>query len=206
MSAYIVAVTGASGSVYAKNMLQALNHLGQNVFLTMTEPGIRVIREELGWNLPDIDAPDFFQHIKANLDWQDQQSKIEYFDYRDIGAKIASGSARPKGMFIVPCSAGTMSGVAVGASGNLVERAADIMLKEGRPLVLVFRETPLNQIHLKNMLTLASAGAKILPASPGFYHNPQSIDDLVNFIVGKAFDLLDIEHELFTRWQDTTEF
>lgn len=201
LSAYIVAVTGASGSIYAKNMLQALNKLGHDVYLTVTEAGVRVIREELGWNLPDINEPNYIQSLKNFLNWNDNISQITYFNYRDIGAKIASGSAKTRGMIIIPCTAGTLSGVAVGASANLVERAADIMMKESRPLVIVFRETPVNQIHLKNMLTLASAGVHIVPAAPAFYHNPQNIDDLANFIVGKVLDLLGIEHNLFTRWQ-----
>lgn len=201
MSAYIVAVTGASGAIYAKNMLQALNKLKLDVYLTITDAGDQVIREELGWNLPDINQPSYLQSFKNFLNWNDNKSQITYFDYRDIGARIASGSARTKGMIIIPCTAGTLSGVAVGASQNLVERAADIMMKEARPLIMVFRETPINQIHLRNMLTLSSAGVHIVPAAPAFYHKPQTIDDLVNFVVGKVLDLLEIEHNLFTRWQ-----
>lgn len=199
MSSLIVAVTGASGAVYAKNMLQALHDLGHQVTFTVTEPGIRVLYEELGWKLPAPDNPGFVEAVKSNLKWN-PDVELKYFDYRDIGAQIASGSAKTDGMIVIPCTVSTLSGIAAGASGNLVERAADVMLKERRPLVLVPRETPFNQIHLRNMLSLAQMGVHIVPAAPGFYHKPESIDDLVNFVVGKVLDLLNIEHNLFKRW------
>jgi len=201
MGEYIVAVTGASGAVYARGMLRTLRDLKQNVYLTITEPGCRVIREELSWDLPDPGNPDFQAEIKRHLDWPEMQPWLKYFDYRDIGAAIASGSVRTQGMIIIPCTVSTLSGIAVGTSGNLVERAADIMLKERRPLVIVPRETPLNQVHLKNMLELARMGVHIVPAAPAFYHHPESIDDLVDFMVGKVLDLLNIEHNLFKRWE-----
>jgi 4-hydroxy-3-polyprenylbenzoate decarboxylase len=200
VSPLIVAVTGASGAIYAQNMLKALNELKQNVFLTITGPGLDVLRAELGWKLPGLHESGFSTAIEECLGWKGQ-SEFKYFDYTDIGAEIASGSARVKGMIVIPCTVSTLSGIAVGASANLVERAADVMLKEHRPLVLVLRETPLNQIHLKNMLELARMGAHIVPAAPAFYHNPQSVEDMVDFIVGKVLDLLDIEHNLFQRWQ-----
>ena len=200
MAAYIVAVTGASGAIYSRNMLLALNNLGHDVFLTVTEPGFEVLRAELSWDLPGFGDPGFNETFKSYLCWQ-AGSRLEYFDYRDVGARIASGSAKTDGMIVVPCTMSTLSGIAVGASRNLVERAADIMLKEHRPLILVPRETPFNQVHLKNMLELARMGVHIVPAAPAFYHKPQTIDDLANFVVGKVLDLLGIEHNLFQRWE-----
>ena len=200
MAAYIVAVTGASGAIYSRNMLLALNKLGHDVFLTVTEPGFEVLRAELSWDLPWFGGLGFNETFKSYLCWQ-AGSRLEYFDYRDVGARIASGSAKTDGMIVVPCTMSTLSGIAVGASRNLVERAADIMLKEHRPLILVPRETPFNQVHLKNMLELARMGVHIVPAAPAFYHKPQTIDDLANFVVGKVLDLLGIEHNLFQRWE-----
>ncbi len=200
MGSYIVGVTGASGAIYARNMLQALLSLGQEVSLTITGPGFRVLREELAWDLPEPGAPDMAKLIRHYLG-MNEDAPLRYFDYRDIGAEIASGSARNDGMIIIPCTVSTLSGIACGASENLVERAADIMLKEKRQLVLVPRETPFSQIHLKNMLELAGMGVDIVPAAPAFYHKPETIDDLVNFIVGRVLDLLKIEHSLFNRWQ-----
>ncbi|WP_418790462.1 UbiX family flavin prenyltransferase [Phosphitispora sp. TUW77] len=202
MGSYIVGITGASGAIYARNMLRALLSLKHEVSLTITDPGFRVLREELSWELPQPRAADMVNAIKFYLGWEeDKDIPLRYFDHRDIGAEIASGSARNDGMIVIPCTVSTLSGIACGASENLVERAADIMLKEKRQLVLVPRETPLNQIHLKNMLELASMGAHIVPAAPAFYHKPETIEDLVNFVVGRVLDLLKIEHNLFKRWQ-----
>jgi len=200
LASYIVAVTGASGALYAKNMLQALHNLNHDVYLTITEPGRRVLKEELLWELPELDDPCLPALVKNCLGWQGP-ADLKYFDYRDMGAQIASGSVRTDGMIVIPCTAATLSGIAVGASRNLVERAADVMLKERRPLIVVPRETPLNQIHLRNMLELSGLGVHIVPAAPGFYHKPETIEDLVNFIVGKVLDILHIQHDLYRRWQ-----
>ncbi|MHB9094052.1 MAG: UbiX family flavin prenyltransferase [Eubacteriales bacterium] len=200
MAAFIVAVTGASGAIYARNMLLALLDLNHDILLTVTEPGLRVLREELLWDLPPLDDPDFARDVLACLN-RHGPAKIKYFNYRDIGACIASGSNKTDGMIVIPCTMSTLSGIAAGASGNLVERAADVMLKERRPLVVVPRETPFNAIHLKNMLDLARIGVHIVPAAPAFYQKPQTIDDLANFVVGKVFDLLNVEHNLFKRWE-----
>jgi len=200
LGSYIIAVTGASGAIYARNMLQALLELNQEVSLTITGPGFRVLSEELSWDLPEPGDPGMTREIGRYLGWNGD-APLRYFDYRDIGAEIASGSARNDGMIIIPCTVSTLSGIACGASQNLVERAADIMLKEKRQLVVVPRETPFNQIHLKNMLELACMGVHIVPAAPAFYHKPETIEDLVNFVVGRVLDLLKIEHDLFKRWQ-----
>lgn len=200
MSDYIVAVTGASGSLYAERIIKALLKARKNIRFLITEPGRLVVKDELGWELP-VEALEAQRYLMDKFGCLKGSTSIKYFDYRDIGAQIASGSAKTQGMIIIPCSMSTLSGIACGASNNLVERAADVMLKEKKPLIVVPRETPLNTIHLRNMLTLAEAGASIVPAMPAFYHRPESIADLADFIAGRVLDLLQIEHKLFNRWE-----
>jgi 4-hydroxy-3-polyprenylbenzoate decarboxylase len=188
-----VGITGASGAIYGVRLTQQLLSLGHTVHLIITEAGWQVFLEELGWDTSD----------RENLIEQEFRSygeNLYYHTLRDFRAPIASGSYRSDAMIIIPCSMGTLSGIAHGASGNLLERSADVMLKEGKKLILVPRETPLNQIHLENMLKITQAGGKILPAMPGYYHLPKTMDDLINFLVGKALDALDIDHSLFQRW------
>jgi 4-hydroxy-3-polyprenylbenzoate decarboxylase len=200
MSTYIVAITGASGSIYAKTLLNELKNQGHQIYLVISEAGRQVLATELGWVLPD--SPKLIEEVlKEYLGYEPQSQSLKYFHHTEIGCLIASGSAKNQGMIVIPCSMSTLSGIAVGRSSNLIERAADIMLKEGRPLVIVPRETPLNQIHLKNMLTLAQMGVRIVPAMPAFYNGPESIQDLVNFVVGRAMDGLGIEHSLYQPWQ-----
>ncbi|WP_202080009.1 UbiX family flavin prenyltransferase [Caldalkalibacillus salinus] len=188
-----VGITGASGGVYGVRLTQELLKLGHHVHLMVTEAGWQVFYEELG-----LDTSDRERVIMEQFG--DQGAHFSYHTLRDFRAPIASGSYRCDGMIVIPCSMGTLSGIAHGASGNLLERSADVMLKEGRKLVLVPRETPLNQIHLENMLKITQAGGKILPAMPGFYHVPETLDDVIRFLVGKALDALDIDHSLFRRW------
>ncbi|WP_052144675.1 UbiX family flavin prenyltransferase [Halalkalibacter okhensis] len=190
---YTVGITGASGAIYGVRLVQQLLTESYKVHLILTEAAWRVFQEELLLNIDDRDRviQDLFGKYGGEL---------HTHHLHDYGAPIASGSYQNDGMIIIPCSMGTLSGIAHGASGNLLERTADVMLKEGRKLVLVPRETPLNQLHLENMLRVSKVGAKILPAMPGFYHLPKTMDDLVNFLVGKALDSLGVEHELFTRW------
>ncbi|MDA8234042.1 MAG: UbiX family flavin prenyltransferase [Clostridia bacterium] len=200
MSAYVVAITGASGALYAQATLRALKDVGCRIYVTITGPGQRVLDYELGWLLTGTPG-EKEARLRQLLGYDAEDSSLRYFDWEDIGALIASGSAKTKGMIIVPCTMSTLSGIAVGRAGNLIERAADIMLKERRPLVIVPRETPLNQIHLQNMLTLAQMGVHIIPAMPAFYHHPQTIDDLANFMVGRVLDVFGLEHELYKRWE-----
>lgn len=203
MSKIIVAITGASGSIYGRRLLEVLAGKGHTVYLIITDPGRQVLSKELGMVFPrEVEAAQeqlavYFGSQVTALGWQ-------YFDYRDVGASIASGSTRTDAMVVIPCSMATVAAIAHGLSSNLVERAADIMLKERRPLIVVPRETPVNAIHLRNMLTLAELGVHVVPAMPAFYHQPRTINDLVDFLVGRVLDLLGIEHRLFRRWLEIT--
>ncbi|WP_227936186.1 UbiX family flavin prenyltransferase [Alkalihalobacillus deserti] len=190
---YIVGITGASGAIYGVRLVQELLRQSYKVHLILTEAAWRVFKEELLLDTTDRDT------VIEDLFGQHEGMLYTHHLY-DYGAPIASGSYQNDGMIIIPCSMGTLSGIATGASGNLIERTADVMLKEERKLILVPRETPLNQLHLENMLRVSKVGAKILPAMPGFYHQPQSMDDLINFLVGKALDSLGVDHKLFARW------
>lgn len=188
----VVAITGASGAPYAVRLLEALLGADQPVWLIVTSHGLRLLRTEM-----DIDSVDA---LRGRIGADAWRRLVKVYDDADRGAAPASGSARNAGMVICPCSMGTLSAISVGASRSLVERSADVMLKERRPLVLVPRETPLSAIHLQNMLRLTRAGAVILPAAPGFYNKPQSIQDLVDFIVARVLDQLGVEHALSRRW------
>lgn len=195
---WVVGITGASGSIYGVRLIEALLSLGLDVHIVITDAGWRVLKEELGWEVTkrlDVLERKFGSY----------EGMFQYHPIQDIGASIASGSFRAAGMFIMPCSMGTLSAIAHGASDNLMGRAADVMLKEGRPLIIVPRETPLHAIHLENMLKLARLGVRIVPAMPAFYHGPQTIEDMVNFLVGKVLDQVNIEHELYTRWGDSDD-
>lgn len=189
-----VGITGASGAVYGIRLTQELLKQGHKVHLIITDAGWQVFREELEWDTEDR------TRILNRHFLQEGNGELHYHQLRDFTAPIASGSYRTDAMVIIPCSMGTLSGIAHGASGNLMERAADVMLKEGKKLVIVPRETPLNAIHLENMLKLSQIGAKIVPAMPGFYQKPETLDDLVDFVVGKVLDTLDVPHALFKRW------
>ncbi|MEB1806847.1 MAG: UbiX family flavin prenyltransferase [Bacillaceae bacterium] len=192
---YTVGITGASGAIYGVRLVQELLRQNYKVHLIVTEAGWQVFREEL-----ELDTSKRNDVIKQLFKENDEQ--FSYHTLQDFTAPIASGSYQNDGMIVIPCSMGTMSGIAHGSSKNLLERTADVMLKEGRPLIIVPRETPLNQIHLENMLKISKVGGKILPAMPAFYQMPKSMDDLINFVVGKALDSLGVRHELFTRWGD----
>jgi flavin prenyltransferase len=182
-------ITGASGAPYAVRLLRALNDSGTHVRLIVSSYGLRLLEEEAG--LRGIE-----QLRGATGDW----GRVQLYQEGDRGATPASGSAPSRGMVICPCSMGTLASIAAGTSRNLVERAADVVLKERRPLILVPRETPLSVIHLENMLRLARAGAVLMPAAPGFYHRPQSIDQLVDFIVARIMDHLGIPFST-PRWK-----
>lgn len=183
-------ITGASGAPYAVRLLRALNGSRTPTRLIISTYGLRLLQEESGISSVD-------ELRAATGDW----SRVELYDSLDRGATPASGSAPSRGMVICPCSMGTLASIAAGTSRNLVERAADVALKERRPLILVPRETPLSLVHLTNMTRLTRAGATIMPAAPGFYTGPQSIDDLVDFVVARVLDHLGVEHQVGTRWK-----
>ncbi|MDI6800308.1 MAG: flavin prenyltransferase UbiX [Actinomycetota bacterium] len=195
----VVGITGASGSVYAEKLLKELTRGGHEVKLILTEAAKYVINLEIG-----LDLAGDFEAIENSLKmWVGGNASdlLEYIEIDDIASKISSGSYPTHAMVVIPCSMGTLASIRAGISKNILERAADVTLKEGRPLILVPRETPLSELHLENMLTLKRAGATILPAMPGFYNRPDSIDDLVSFIVGRLLDLLGIAHHLYKRWE-----
>ncbi|MES2176804.1 MAG: flavin prenyltransferase UbiX [Gemmatimonadota bacterium] len=193
----VMAITGASGAPYAVRLLEQLLVVGQPVQLILSSHGLRLLRTET-----DVAS---LESLRTVVDARRFDALVTVFDDDDRGAAPASGSARNKGMIICPCSMGTLSAISQGTSRSLVERAADVALKERRTLVLVTRETPLSAIHLENMLRVTRAGAVVMPASPGFYHRPGSIDELVDFMVARVLDHLDVEHALGKRWGDTDE-
>jgi 4-hydroxy-3-polyprenylbenzoate decarboxylase len=188
----VFAITGASGAPYAVGLLRALVDLKQPVQLIVSTHGWRLLDTETG--IGDLGA------LQAKTGGKAWSSVVEVFDDKDRGAAPASGSALTSGMVICPCSMGTLAAIAAGTSRSLIERAADVTLKERRRLVLVPRETPLSSIHLENMLRVTNAGAIVMPAAPGFYHRPSTIDELVAFMVARALDHLGIEHSVGRRW------
>jgi 4-hydroxy-3-polyprenylbenzoate decarboxylase len=192
----VMAVTGASGAPYAVRLLEQLVRAKQPVQLIVSSHGWRLLDTETG--ITDIAA---LQAATGGKAWK---GVVSVFDDNDRGAAPASGSARNLGLVICPCSMGTLAAVAAGTSRSLVERAADVALKERRKLVMVTRETPLSAIHLENMLRVTNAGAVVMPAAPGFYHRPQAVSDLVDFIVARVLDHLGVEHELGRRWSGSS--
>src|SRR5205809_1008081 len=193
-----VAITGASGSIYAQRTLQLLAASGvvETIHLILSTTAATVSQVELGVNLKDADAA----RINEWLGLENSSKLIRVWRLDNLAAKPSSGSNKQAGMIIVPCSMGTLGAIASGAGTNLIHRAADVCLKEGRKLVLVPRETPYNAIHLENMLRLAHAGARILPASPGFYHRPKTIEDLVDHLCFRILDQFDIPHSKKSQW------
>ncbi|MFL5524165.1 MAG: UbiX family flavin prenyltransferase, partial [Gemmatimonadaceae bacterium] len=186
----VVGITGASGAPYAVRLLQALTAAHRRVSLIVSKYGMRLLATEAG-----IESMDALRDAVGIDAWA---SYVEVFSNDDRGAAPASGSSRTAGMIVCPCSMGTLSAIAAGASRSLIERAADVTLKEQRKLVLVPRETPLSAIHLGNMLRLARAGAVVMPAAPGFYHQPKEISQLIDFMVARMLDQLGIEQTLVT--------
>jgi flavin prenyltransferase len=190
----IFGITGASGAPYAVRLLRALNESSTPVRLIVSTYGFRLLEEESG--ISDLEAL-----RAATGDW----SRVELYDSLDRGATPASGSSLTRGMVICPCSMGTLASIAAGTSRNLVERAADVALKERRGLILVPRETPLSLLHIENMRRLTLAGATILPASPGFYNRPRSIEDLVDFVAARILDHLGVRHSIGRPWRSGEE-
>lgn len=180
----IVAITGASGIQYAIKLLNVLKYMKKDVCLLVSDSAQLVLKSE------------------SNVDLDTLKDKATvYYDFKDITTSINSGSCLFESMIIVPCSMKTLSAIANGYSDNSITRAADVCLKENRKLIIVPRETPLRSTHLENMLSISKEGGIILPAMPAFYHNPSSVDDMINFVVGKILDVLEIPHDLFDRWK-----
>lgn len=190
----VVAITGASGAPYAVRLLEALVAARRAVWLIVSSHGFRLLSTESG--IADIAA------LRERVGAAGWDAHVTVFDDNDRGAKPASGSSRTAGMVVCPCSMGTVAAIALGTSRSLVERAADVTLKERRPLLVVPRETPLSLIHLENMATLTRAGAVVMPAAPGFYHRPTRIEELVDFMVARMLDHLGVEHAVSRRWGD----
>ena len=194
-----VAITGASGSIYAHRTLIHLAASGtlERINLIMSESAQTVARVELGVDLRGGDAKKINEWLKLPID----SRLVQFHRLDNLAAKPASGSHIQAGMIVVPCSMGTLGAISSGACTNLIHRAADVTLKEGRKLVIVPRETPYNTIHLENMLRLARAGARILPASPAFYHRPQTIEEMVDHLVFRILDQFNVPHSQATRWK-----
>jgi 4-hydroxy-3-polyprenylbenzoate decarboxylase len=189
----VLAMTGASGAPYAVRLLQVLCRSGRTVHLTISTSGAQVLREEVGLSVAlDRFDPMAFGDLGPG--------RVIYHHQADFGAGIASGSFRTAGMVVSPCSMSTLASIAHGITGNLVTRAADVHLKERRKLILVPRETPLSLVHLENMAAVTRAGAVVLPAMPGWYHRPGSLDDLIDFVVARICDQLGVEVERARRW------
>ena len=193
MRRYIVALTGASGIIYGVTLVSALLAKGIEVHMVISQPACLVLEQEMGWALGDSPELALRQYFP--------EGQLYLYNNADIAAPLASGSFITDGMVIVPCTMSTLSSVANGLSNNLIERAADVMLKERRPLVMVPRETPLSSIHLRNMLSLSDMGVAIVPAMPGYYHRPETIDELISFMVGKILDVMKIPNEEFKRYK-----
>lgn len=208
----VLAITGASGSLYAVRLLQALLAEGRSVHLTISPSGAAVIQQELGIevSLSRFDAAPLLNHqpvwsTRRPLALSDLElAKLHYHHYQDFMTPIASGSFLTAGMVICPCSGSTLAGIAHALSSNLIQRTAEVHLKERRKLVVVPRETPLSTLALENMHRLSLAGGIVLPAMPGWYHGVQSLDDLVDFIVARILDQLGIDNRLISRWGDPT--
>ena len=193
-----VAITGASGALYAVRTMAALLERGCHLELVVSDYGRRLLRDELG-EAASVDRLADYLVSKYGSDVRNGSTSLH--SNKDLGAKIASGSQGCEGMVVVPCSMKTLAGIAYGLSRNLVERAADVMLKERRPLVIVPRETPMSLPQLKNMVLCAEAGAMVMPAMPAFYQMPQTLDDLADFMAGKILSALGFEHQLYPAWK-----
>ena len=193
---FVLGMTGASGAPYAVELLKTLCDRGCEVHLTISRSAVQVLREELELV---VDLKRFRPETFGEFD----ASRLHYHHHEDFSAGIASGSFRTSGMVVSPCSMSTLASISQGLTANLIARAADVHLKERRKLILVPRETPLSLIHLENMVRVTAAGAVVLPAMPGWYHRPTSLDDLVKFIVGRICDQLGLDNALIPRWGES---
>lgn len=196
MKSFVVAITGASGSIYSLRLIEELLKSRNRIYLVISKQAFSIIRTETGINCAGKTESDTEKKIQKHF----SSKNIKYFSEGNLYAPISSGSFFTDGMLVVPCSMKTLSGIANGYASNLIERAADVVLKEGGKLLLAPREMPFNAIHLENMLKLARLGVKIVPPIPAFYHKPKDINDIVDFVVGKILDSIKVRHNLFKRW------
>lgn len=193
----IVAMTGASGAAYGFRLIEKLLEINHPVHLMFSKAALMVIQMELGLSLSN--KPKVIEEkLKSHFNYQG--NALTVFAEQDWLAPPASGSAKSKGMVIIPCTTGTLGAIAAGVSNCLINRSADVCLKEKNKLILLVRETPFSSLHLENMLKLSQAGATIMPANPGFYHDPKSIDDIIDFMVARVLDHLDIAQNLLAEW------
>lgn len=195
--AIAVAITGASGAQYGLRLIECLLQAGEQVQLMLSQAGQVVVNMETDLQLSG-NAGEMQAQLVAHFGCEPEQLAV--YGRQQWTAPVASGTNPPRGMVICPCTTGTLASVANGICDDLIDRAADVALKERRKLILVLRETPLSSIHLQNMLTLSNAGAVIMPANPGFYFRPQSVDELIDFMVARVLDHLDVTHQLGARW------
>ncbi|KAA1259406.1 putative aromatic acid decarboxylase [Rubripirellula obstinata] len=209
----VLAITGASGAVYATRLLQILCHADREIHLTISPSGAAVIKQELGLNI-DVRKPDLDALLGYVAPWttspaiksvaagavQRHAERVHFHAYDDYMTPIASGSFRTSGMIVCPCSGSTLSGIARAAASNLITRAAEVHLKEHRKLILVPRETPISVLQLENMHRAAQAGAILLPAMPGWYHGVDGLDSIVDFVVARILDQVDVDNALMQRW------
>jgi 4-hydroxy-3-polyprenylbenzoate decarboxylase len=195
---WVVGITGASGVRYALRLLQVLPSLVGEVHAIFSEAALRVLHDEEGISING-------SSLSLERLGGAPATNVTFYNPRDIGARVASGSMLTTGMVVIPCSMATLGAIAHGIPNHLVHRAADVTMKEGRKLILVPRETPLSPIHLENMLKLSRYGVRIVPAMPGFYHRPESVEDMVDQFVMKVLDSMGVEHALGKRWKEPTE-
>lgn len=196
MKSFIAAITGASGSVYGIRLVEELLKSGVLVHLCVSQQSFYIIKTETGIDWTGSAESETEKKIKKYF----ASKNLKFYSEQNLAASFSSGSFITEGMFVVPCSMKTLSGIANGYANNLIERAADVMLKEGRRLILAPREMPFNAIHLENMLSLARLGVTIAPPVPAFYHNPKDLNDIIDFVVGKILDSAGLKHDLFKRW------
>lgn len=202
MKRYILAITGATGSILGLRILKTLIKEA-DVHLILSEPAISIMKEEVGIDLSERPEERLRNMIREEESKGESSSmgRLSLYNEKNLWAPLSSGSFLTDGMLVVPCSMKTLSAIANGYADGLVERAADVTIKEGRPLILSPRETPLSAIHLENMLKLSRVGVRIVPPMFGFYHKPEGVDEMVDFIAGKILDQLQIDHRLYKRWQ-----
>lgn len=200
---YVLGITGASGTIYGVRLLKFLLQQEFEVDLIFSEAALLVARHELGWRMQGGELN--HRLLGHYLEIPVAHEQLHLHHEKNFLASVASGSYLTAGMMIVPCSMGTAASVAHGLSQNLIGRAADVCLKQRRPLVIVPRETPFSLVHLRNLTTLAEAGVQIVPAMPGFYSLPHTLDDAIDFVVGKVLDQMSIPNDLFPRWKEPTE-